>query len=151
MKQVVISVLGGVAELAYASEHVEVTIVDFDNAKAEGKSGAHQLRYWIARAKRAERASEIMPGIPDKPTNKRAQVPDLNPATDAAQFVAAQIKEALSRIRYYADSRYPCRTRNTRARYQNSRANALIERASDELTKILADPALDPSTEPDPA
>ena len=52
MKQVVISVRGGVAEIGYASDGVEVAIVDFDNAKAEGKSGEHKLRYWIARAKR---------------------------------------------------------------------------------------------------
>ena len=31
MKQAVISVLGGVAEVAYASDDVDVTIVDFDN------------------------------------------------------------------------------------------------------------------------
>ena len=55
MKQVVISVNGGVAELAYASEGVEVAIVDFDAAEAEGKSGEHKLRYWVGRAKRDEK------------------------------------------------------------------------------------------------
>jgi len=55
MKQVVISVRGGVAEIAYASDGVEIAIVDLDNAKAEGKSGEHKLRYWIARAKRDEK------------------------------------------------------------------------------------------------
>ena len=57
MKQVVISVRGGVAEVAYASDGVEIAIVDFDNAEAEGKSGEHKLRYWIARAKRNEKTS----------------------------------------------------------------------------------------------
>ena len=55
MKQVVMSVHGGVAEIAYASDGVEVEIVDFDEAEAEGKSGEHMLRYWIARAKRDEK------------------------------------------------------------------------------------------------
>lgn len=54
-KQVVISVSGGVAEIAYASEDVEVAIVDLDNAKADGKDGVRQLGYWVARAKRDER------------------------------------------------------------------------------------------------
>lgn len=54
-RQVVISVLGGVAEIAYASPGVGVAIVDFDNAEAEGKSGSHQLRYWIGKAKQHER------------------------------------------------------------------------------------------------
>lgn len=55
MKQVVISVIGGVADIAYASEGVEVAIVDFDNAEAEGKSGQHKLAYWIGRAKKDEK------------------------------------------------------------------------------------------------
>ncbi len=55
MKQVVISVCGGVAEIAYASTGVEVAIVDFDDAEAEGKSGEHKLRYWVARARRDEK------------------------------------------------------------------------------------------------
>jgi hypothetical protein len=55
MKQVVISVHGGVAEIAYASDGVDVAIVDFDDAEAEGKSGEHKLRYWIRRAKRDEK------------------------------------------------------------------------------------------------
>jgi len=56
MKQVVISVSGGVADIAYASKGVEVAIVDFDDAEAEGKSGEHKLRYWVDRAKRDERS-----------------------------------------------------------------------------------------------
>jgi hypothetical protein len=55
MNQVVISVRGGVAEIAYASKGVEVAIVDFDDAEAEGKSGESKLRYWIARAKQDEK------------------------------------------------------------------------------------------------
>ena len=51
-EQVVISVQGGVAEIAYASKRVEVAIVDFDDAEAEGKSGDCKLGYWIGRAKR---------------------------------------------------------------------------------------------------
>lgn len=55
MKQVVIQVRGGVAEIAYASPDVEVAIVDFDDAAANGQSGEHKLRYWVARAKRDEK------------------------------------------------------------------------------------------------
>ena len=51
-EQVVISVKGGVAEIAYASEHVEVATVDFDDAEAQGQSGSRKLGYWIGRAKR---------------------------------------------------------------------------------------------------
>lgn len=58
MKQVVISVNGGVAEIAYASEGVEVAIVDFDDSEAEGKSGEHKLRYWVGRAKRDEKYAQ---------------------------------------------------------------------------------------------
>jgi len=55
MKQVVISVSGGVAEIAYASDGVEVAIVDFDDAEASGKRGERKLRSWVARAKRDEK------------------------------------------------------------------------------------------------
>lgn len=55
MKQVVISVHGGVAYIAYASKGVQVAIVDFDDAEAEGKSGEHRLRYWVGRARRDEK------------------------------------------------------------------------------------------------
>jgi hypothetical protein len=55
MKQVVISVLGGVAEIAYASEGVEVAIVDFDDAKAQGKDGDRALRHWVKTAKKDEK------------------------------------------------------------------------------------------------
>jgi hypothetical protein len=58
MNQVVISVRGGVVEIAYASKGVEVAIVDFDSAEAEGKSGVSKLRYWIARAKRDEKTPD---------------------------------------------------------------------------------------------
>lgn len=54
-KQVVISVAGGVAEIAYASEDVEVAIIDLDDAKSLGQDGARKLSYWVARAKRDER------------------------------------------------------------------------------------------------
>ena len=59
MKQVIISVSGGVAEIAYASAGVEVAIVDFDDAEAEGKSGEHKLRYLVARAKRNEKTPNM--------------------------------------------------------------------------------------------
>ncbi len=59
MKQVVISVSGGVAEIAYASEDVEVAIVDFDDAEAEGKSCEQKLRYWVARARRDEKKTHV--------------------------------------------------------------------------------------------
>ena len=59
MKQVIISVSGGVAEIAYASAGVEGAIVDFDDAEAEGKSGEHKLRYRVARAKRNEKTPNM--------------------------------------------------------------------------------------------
>jgi len=51
MKQVIVSVIGGVADIAYASKGVKVSIVDFDNAEAEGESGVQKLQYCVARAK----------------------------------------------------------------------------------------------------
>jgi hypothetical protein len=53
-KQVVISVRGGVAEIAYASRGVDVAIVDCDDAAAQGKSGYFKLRYWMRKAKQDE-------------------------------------------------------------------------------------------------
>lgn len=58
MKQVVISVQGGVADIEYSSDGVEVSIVDFDNAKAEGKDGERQLAYWVSQAKKDEKKPE---------------------------------------------------------------------------------------------
>ena len=69
MKQVVISVRGGVAELAYASDGVDVAIVDFDAAHAEGKSGAHRLRYCVSRAKRDNAIPWIIPDLCSKRQN----------------------------------------------------------------------------------
>jgi hypothetical protein len=54
VKQVVISVIGGVAYIAYASEGVEVAIVDFDDARERGKDGEQKLRYWVRKAKQDE-------------------------------------------------------------------------------------------------
>jgi uncharacterized protein YccT (UPF0319 family) len=55
VKQVVISVIGGVAHVAYASEGVEVAIVDFDDARERGKDGEQKLRYWVRKAKKDEK------------------------------------------------------------------------------------------------
>ena len=55
MKQVVISIYGGVADIAYVSEGVEVAIVDFDNAAEEGKNGDYLLRKAIRQAKKDEK------------------------------------------------------------------------------------------------
>jgi len=51
----VISIYGGVADIAYVSEGVEVAIVDFDNAEAEGKNGDYLLRKAIRQAKKDEK------------------------------------------------------------------------------------------------
>ena len=53
--QNVISIYGGVADIAYVSEGVEVAIVDFDNAEAEGKNGDYLLRKAIRQAKKDEK------------------------------------------------------------------------------------------------
>ena len=55
MNQVVISVEGGVAYIAYASKNVKVAIVDFDNAKQEGKNPLRVLGYWLGLAKKDEK------------------------------------------------------------------------------------------------
>ena len=54
MKHVIISVYGGVAEVEYASEGIEVEIVDFDNREYEGSSVEEitkELEEEVARAK----------------------------------------------------------------------------------------------------
>ena len=54
MKHVIISVYGGVAEVEYASEGIEVEIVDFDNREYEGASVEEitkELEEEVARAK----------------------------------------------------------------------------------------------------
>jgi len=80
MKQVVISVSGGVADIAYASAGVEVAIVDFDDAEARGKSGKHALRYWVAQAKRDEKTRAANLEVPDLPP-----APDTQDAGDAME------------------------------------------------------------------
>jgi len=62
MEQVVISVIGGVAEVAYASKNVKVNIVDFDDAAAEGKSGERKLMYRVRKAKK-EAAAPTLVGV----------------------------------------------------------------------------------------
>ena len=54
-KQVVISVKGGVADIAYTSPDVEVAIVDLDNAEAEGQDCEKLLKDRIAKAKKDEK------------------------------------------------------------------------------------------------
>ena len=57
MKHVIISVYGGVAEVEYASEGIEVEIVDFDNREYEGESfeeTTKQLEEEVARAKSSD-------------------------------------------------------------------------------------------------
>ena len=54
-KQVVIGVLGGVAEVAYNSPGVEVSIVDCDNLQEEGKDYNVTLDNMIAKAKKDEK------------------------------------------------------------------------------------------------
>lgn len=58
MKQVVISVIGGVANIEYISEGVVVDIVDFDNAEEEGDDGDLLLEQAIEKAKKDEKESE---------------------------------------------------------------------------------------------
>ena len=53
MKHVIISVYGGVAEVEYASEGIEVEIVDFDDIEATGEAVdevAKELEEAVARA-----------------------------------------------------------------------------------------------------
>ena len=61
MKQVVIRVQGGAADIAYASEGVEIAIVDLDAAAAEGVDGKRRLRYWVARARRDDQPKKYSP------------------------------------------------------------------------------------------
>jgi hypothetical protein len=87
MKQVVISVRGGVAQIDHVSEGVEVAIVDFDNAEAEGKSGKHKLAYWIGRALKDE----------GKPTTVHVAMINHKHGTD---LYAALTREELDRQLY---------------------------------------------------
>ena len=60
MKHVIISVYGGVAEVEYASEGIEVEIVDFDDILATGGSfedANQELKEEAARAKEEDGSS----------------------------------------------------------------------------------------------
>lgn len=50
-EQIVISIIGGVAEIEYCSDNVEIAIIDFDNIKADGGAPKEELDYWIKQAK----------------------------------------------------------------------------------------------------
>lgn len=52
MKHVVISVIGGVADIVYVSEGVDVDIIDFDNAEEDGDDGGLLLEQAIEKAKK---------------------------------------------------------------------------------------------------